>query len=219
MKELFVWFYQASNLPKGVPFSLNTTLSEEFNPKKPMPGFDYPWVRYNHYAMDFPPPSPELQLPEHLFFVVKKEKELLFDFITFKGSYKIVSKDFLEYLETSDVLKNYEVASLTVVSNTGKSITKKEYFALRFGIFDDDLINFNELSKLAVPNLRSRFVYEDIKANKKIERDLFFVDNFCYQETILLTEKAKAEIQKRFYCPIIYSSKEFTTAYIQDNDW
>jgi hypothetical protein len=219
MKKLFVWFYQASHLPKGAPSPLNTTLTEEFNLKKPMPDFDYPWVRYNHYAMEFPPPSLELQLPEHLFFVVKGEKQILFDFLHFKGPYKVVSKRFLEYLQTNGLATNYEVARLTIVSNRGKYLTEKEYFALRFGKFDDGLIHFDEASRRAVPNLKDCFVYNTISTIEVTDRNMFFVNKPGYQETILLTEKAKIEIQKHFYSPAIYSAAEFTTVYIQDNEW
>ena len=219
MKNLFVWFYKSAGRPLGVPFQLNTTLTERFNPKNPLPGFDYPWVGYNHYQMDFPPKQPELQLPAHLFFVVKKEKELLFDFLNFKGEYKIVSKEFLALIEREKMGQHYEIAALTVVSDKGKSITKKEYFALRFGKFDDALVSFEETSKASVPNLADSFVYSEISAKKETNRNIFFVDNFCYQETVLLTQEGKKEIESKLYCPAIFSAEEFVRAFQEDNEW
>jgi hypothetical protein len=219
MKKLFVWFYQASNLPAGVPSPLTTTLTEKFDPKNPLPSFDYPWVRYNHYTMTFPPPHLALQLPEHLFFVVKREKEILFDFLPFKGPYKIVSKRFLDYLQTTGLPENYEVARLTVVSHTGKSLSEQGYFALRFARFDDALVHFEEGSKRDVPMLKNRFVYDTIHATETTDREVFVVDNFCYQETLLVTEKAKTAIQETFYRSAIYSAAAFSTAYRQDNEW
>jgi hypothetical protein len=130
-----------------------------------------------------------------------------------------VSKRFLEYLQSNGLPNNYEVARLTIVSSTGKHLTKKEYFALRFGKFDDDLLHFDEASKRAVPNLKDCFVYDTISTSEVTDRNIFFVDKPCYQEVVLLTEKAKIEIQKQFYCPAIYSAAEFTTAYSQDNEW
>nr|GFB41473.1 hypothetical protein [Tanacetum cinerariifolium] len=160
-----------------------------------------------------------LQLPEHLFFVVKREKEILFDFLPFKGPYKIVSKRFLDYLQTTGLPENYEVARLTVVSHTGKSLSEQGYFALRFASFDDALVHFEEGSKRDVPMLKNRFVYDTIHATETTDREVFVVDNFCYQETLLVTEKAKTAIQEMFYRSAIYSAAAFSTAYRQDNEW
>jgi len=219
MEEVFVWFYRAAERPKGVPFHLNTMLAEQFKPSNPMPGFDYPWVRYNPYKMDFPPSDPDLRLPEHLFLIVKKEREVLFDFMFFKNDYKIVSSEFLAYLKENGVRENYELAKLSVVNTSGKSITKKNYYALRFGRFDDNLLSFHESTKVSVADLPNRYVYPDLANSEKSDKNIFFLNSFCYQETVVMSAKAKQEIENNFYCPEIYSAADFARVYKEDNEW
>lgn len=218
MEDIFVWFYRAADRPKGVPFHLDTMLAEQFSARNPMPGFDYPWVRYNPYQMDFPPTDPGLQLPDKLVLVVKKNKEVLLDYMYFKNEYKIVSQEFLDYLIQSGVKGNYEASELSVVDTKGKNIAQKKYYALRFGRFDDELLNFDESTKVAVPSLRNRYLYPSI-TTKDASRKIYFVDNFCYREAVLMTAEGKREIEQKFYEPQIYSAADFVNVYQEDNLW
>jgi hypothetical protein len=72
MTELYCWFYTINKLPEGVPVPLQTAICETFNPKKPMPSFDFNWMDYNYYQMPFPPESKNLLLPQKLCLTVKK---------------------------------------------------------------------------------------------------------------------------------------------------
>lgn len=216
-QPIFVWFYRAASRPKGVPFHLDTMLAEQVKLSGSLPGFDYPWVRYNPYQMDFPPTDPALRLPEHLFFIVKKEKEVVFDFLHFKNEYKIVSQRFLDYLEWHGPQNTYEKAQLTVVNTAGKSIAKQPYYALRFGLFDDNKLSFK--NEAAATGLANRFLYRDITLAAPTGQDLFFARNFCYQETVLVTADAKRDLERMFYSPEIYPATKFIEVYQADNAW
>lgn len=213
MESLFIWYYIPRNLPKGVPLPLNTMVAENFNPNSPMPAFDYPWGRYNHYKMDFPPEEKDLRLPDNLFFIVKKEKELLFDYLNWKSEYKVVSAEMLLFLQENQLNDGYETAKLTVVNTSGKEISSKKYFLLRFGRFDDDLIDFNEPTKKRAVGTQGLFLYPDMQPSEKTNREIFVLKNFCYVETLIFSENLRKRIKGEFYLPEIYSSQEYVTAY------
>ena len=97
MKNVMIWFNQPSEQPKGIPAREDVTYTDDFNPKKPMYGADAPWLDYNHQLVPFPPPSKELEFPNHLFVVIKKNREVLFDFLPLDINCKIISKELLEF--------------------------------------------------------------------------------------------------------------------------
>jgi hypothetical protein len=217
MQELFVWFYRTAERPRGVPQPLDTVLAEQFRPGQSLPGFDYPWVGYNPYQMAFPPAAPALRLPEHLFLVVRKTRAVHFDFLPFKGEYKIVSQRFLDYLKQHGPPASYETAKLTVVNPAGQSIAHQPYYALRFGRFDDERLQLG--SAVGAEGLRNRFLYRAISLPAPTDQAVFVVQNFCYQDALLLTAQARQDVERQFYCPSIYSAAEFVDLYQQNYRW
>ena len=91
MEELFIWFYSSPNaLPKGVPATVMTTITEEFYPKNPTKIKRGEWIKYSPMFFSFPPED-KYKLPEELILVVKRQKEVLFDFLGYYEGIRVFS--------------------------------------------------------------------------------------------------------------------------------
>ena len=98
MEELFIWFYSSPNaLPKGVPATVMTTITEEFYPKNPTKIKRGEWIKYSPMFFSFPPEE-KYKLPEELILVIKRQKEVLFDFLGYYEGIRVFSDRLLNLL-------------------------------------------------------------------------------------------------------------------------
>jgi Immunity protein 43 len=139
----------------------------------------------------------------------KKTKEVKFDFLNKRGEYKIVSENFLAFIIDFGINENYETAELDILDLKGNKITSKRYYLLRFVRFDDDLFDFNENNKIPVKGfgMDDKFLYPDLQLKKSTKKEIFVLNNFCYQQIIIFTGKVKERIEKEFYVPEIYNKE------------
>jgi hypothetical protein len=218
MSELFIWFPTLENQPKGMPNIEENSLVEKYDPKKGVEGMDYDWMDYDFIKNGFPPKSTDHKLPEKLIYVIKKHKELLFDYLNFNGDILIVSDVFLDFLDEKGFKNCYEKASLKVVNKKGEDmINKKNYFAIRIGQFDDNLFDFVEKGKVKLKSLVGKskdFLYPNMKLkDDSSSKEMFIVNEFCYKGYFIFNENIKKEIMSNFYSPEIYSIKEYPALY------
>lgn len=214
MKNLYIWFYTTARKHKGVPYFIeNRSLRDDFNPKKDE-GIGK-WAGYNPVKDGFPPKDEELQFPKELFFIVQKEKELLLDFMPYQKNIMIVSDIFLDYLKGQKLDKNFEIADLKVVHKNGLELkVNKKYFAVRIGKFDDESFDFvREIRKRSIGG-GDFFLYPNLELNENNDkREVFFLNEFCYREALILTEEGKNEVKEKFYSPEIYKAEDYPLAY------
>lgn len=217
MNKVLIWYSQPAEQPKGVPARGDVTYTDEFNPKKPMYGADAPWLDYNHQLMPFPPTSKELKFPDHLFIVVKKHKEILFDFLSLDVNHKIISKSLLTFLQEHGANDGYEIAKASIIDTKGNVISTKEYFVIRIARFDDKLLDFVSNTKVESSNLHNHYVYKDIRILNDTKQQAFFSEKITYGESLLLSEDLKEEIRDKFYAVTLLSPEQYVTAF--DNPW
>ncbi|MFD2909193.1 Imm43 family immunity protein [Flavobacterium ardleyense] len=214
MENLYIWFYTTARKHKGVPYIIeNRSLSDVFTAKKDE-GMGK-WSDYNPTKDGFPPRDSRLKFPKDLFFIVQKEKEILLDFMPYHNNLMIISDVFLDYLKEQKIDLNFEIANLKVVHRNGLELkVDKKYFAIRIGKFDDELFDLDQQSKKRAAGSRDFFLYPNLKLKiKNIERDLFFLNELWYSEALILTEKGKEEVKKRFYSPEIYKAEDYPLAF------
>ncbi|UOQ55560.1 Imm43 family immunity protein [Hymenobacter cellulosivorans] len=217
MTKVLIWYSQPAEQPKGVPARGNVTYTDDFNPKKPMYGADAPWLDYNHQLMPFPPPSKELKFPDHLFVVVKKHKEILFDFFSLDVNHKIISKNLLVFLQEYGLNEGYEIAKASIIDTKGNVISTKEYFVIRIARFDDKLLDFISDTKVESNTLRNHYLYKDIRIINSTKQQAFFSEKITYGESLLLSEYLKEKIIDNFYAATLLSPEEYVTAF--DKPW
>ncbi|UOG77390.1 Imm43 family immunity protein (plasmid) [Hymenobacter tibetensis] len=217
MNKVLIWYNQPAEQPKGVPDRGDVTYTDDFNSKKPMHGADAPWLDYNHQLMPFPPPSKELKFPDHLFVVVKKHKEVVFDFFSLDVNHKIISKSLLTFLQKHGAKEGYEVAKASVINTKGNVISMKEYFVIRIARFDDKLLDFISDTRVESSTLRNHYLYKDIRIANNTKQQAFFSEKITYGKSLLLSEDLKEEITDKFYAVTMLSPEQYVTAF--DNPW
>ena len=218
-EELFIWFYSNPNaLPKGVPATVMTTITEEFYPKNPTKIKRGEWIKYSHMYFSFPPVE-KYKLPEELILVVKRQKEVLFDFLGYYEGIRVFSDRLLNLLIENDLNLQFEKATLNVVNTKGENIAKQPYYLLRFCRADNELFAFNDNLKIIARDWEDTFLYPDLHLKEPTDRNVFVLGSvlpdgyFCYQNAFIIKKTLKEEIEKLCYAPEIYSVSEFPEVY------
>ncbi|RPD43591.1 hypothetical protein DNI29_23395 [Hymenobacter sediminis] len=217
MTKVAIWFSQPAERPTGVPARGDVTYTDDFNPKKPMYGADALWLDYNHQLMPFPPPSQELELPAHLFVVVKKHKEVLFDFFSLDINYKIVSRDLLIFLQAHGIKEGYETAKASIINTKGNPISTKEYFVIRIARFHDNLLDFDVDTKVESQSLPNHYLYSNIRIKPDTSQSAFFSEKITYGESLIVSENLRKEIKNKFYATTLLSPEEYIAIF--DTSW
>jgi hypothetical protein len=223
MNNLYIWF-QRTKLPKGHPLLNDILLKSNFDLKRPNiihVGEDN-WRNFNHYNMDFPPKD-TFAFPSEMYLLInkKKYKEINFDYLDYHYYVKLVSENFISFLKENGLNKSYyEIASLNIIDLKGELMTKDKYYALRFGKFDDDLFNFNLESKKRAAGLRDTFIYPDMKIKTEItNKNIFVLFEFCYRDCLVLNEKGKNDVIKRYYSFEIYKAEDYPYIFNNQRNW
>lgn len=173
---------------------------------------NYKWTLYNPIKHGYPPKDKEMEFPKKLFFILRKPIELQFDYYRYKQNLLIVSEEFMNFLTENNLKSNFETASLQIFSKNGASLqAKSNYYAIRFGKFDDASFHFDETGKVRSGKEKDSFLlYPNLQLkDEKIQQKIFFLFEFCYRGFPIFTAEMKEEIETRFFSPEIYSLKEF----------
>jgi len=214
MEDLFIWYCTLPRRGKGVPQHGDTWIREKFSYGKEIEGLNYEWVNYDYLEHGFPPMDTKLLLPDELYFIIQRQKKLVFDFLPYRKNLFIISEKFKFFIETHLSDKPLEFARLKVVHKNNKEfLNEKKYYLLRVILFDDDLFDFIEEGKKRAAGLRGEFIYPSLILKNDVRQEIFFLDSFCYQESILFTGKIKDIIKAQFFRPEIYKIEDFYLAF------
>lgn len=208
----YIWYYTEARGVKGIPPASKIWLTESLNFDSPEP-LERDWMKYNPYKHNFPPEN-ELKMPSELNLIIDVNYEPQFDCIYVQRRILAVTDDFLEFLRSNGLDKQMEVANLSIYNRKGNLFTNKSYYAIRIGKFNDKLFDFDENTKKRAAGIKDFFLYPNMKLiEPSKEQNIFFLLEFCYNDCILLTEKAKDYVLANFYSPEIYSVQDFRFAY------
>jgi hypothetical protein len=216
----------------------------KFDIKKPKKYNDYEEHWKHTFMADYVQGSGKYKFPDEMYFVVtyKKYKKIDFDYFSILRKVRIVSENFLSFLNNNGIDDSYyEKAILHIIDLKGQTLTDKNYFALRFWHNKDDKDYFNlhkETEKAPIDDLESYFdaldggtgdnvkkdissdnsLYPDIELKKYMKgKNVFILNDFNYAETLIFTENVKDYILENFCSPEIYKAEDFPKVF--DNSY
>jgi hypothetical protein len=216
MESLYIWYPTSGRRTKGVPVVVNDVwIRENFTYGKEIEGLVYKWNDYEWNEEKIPHRQYCAKLPKELFLIFQREKNVLFDFLPYYEDMFIISEEFKIYIEEQLNNKIVEYSKLNVFHKSNREFTtQKKYYLLRVLTFDDDLFDFVEDGKKYAVGLGGKeFIYPNLGLKKETDQQIFFLDNFCYQQAVIFTEKIKEEIKNNFYAPEIYKIYDFYLAF------
>ena len=222
--NLIIWFNR-SKLPKGVPNLNKAILKDTFDVVKPKKIPPQHWTLYNKYKMEFPPIDNKYAFPKEMYLVIesKTTKAIQFDYLDYNGyDVKFVSADFLCFLEEHGLTVGYEKAHLNIVNLQGELLVTKPYYALRFGLYDDDLFDFSKQTKVRgkLEFGGTFYVYPDMKLKENNpQRLVFCIAEFSYRNALIFKKTIVKDILANFYAPEIYNIKDFPFVYANQYNW
>ena len=129
MKKLLVWGYALQSMDKagkmGLPRVSSGVLgiSEEFNPKKTHPDFDFPWSWFVK-GQEIPP------MPEKVYVCLKKARGVTFDFLPYNDFF-IMSARFLEFIKKYGFDHDFGMSKAIIVNTKGELLTNEVYYLVR----------------------------------------------------------------------------------------
>jgi len=215
-QNLYIWNYTSARQPKGIPSYSNNWLSEIFSPEDPKP-IEGQWVSFNPYR-DKPPLKEELKLPSQLYLFLRTKETPIFDWFYIHHHVMAVSEKFLAFLLENDLKEQIEIAELKIFNRQGIEFNEKKYFAIRIIKFNDSIFNLNEEIRKRAKGIKDEFLYPQMKLNTENEKqNIFFLLEFCYNESLLITEKAKDYILSNFYKPEIYRIEDYPLVFNNSN--
>ena len=156
---------------KGIPRIIETLIKDRIG-REQGPG---EWSLYIPGYHEYPP-SGGFALPTELYFEVPANNKLTFDFLGQSHKVKVVSEAMMHFLGECGLTDGFEVASLTVISKSGKTIeTQKNYFAMRFCILHDDLIEFGEKTEVeGGSQFKTSFsLYPNMRVKEGVMKNIF----------------------------------------------
>jgi hypothetical protein len=212
--ELFIWFYRGYLPVKGIPLNDDIIMFDSFDNNKNKFYNKSEWAVLDYKPMPFPPNDDKYKFPQEQYLVIKKKmKEILFDYIDYRSNVKIFSEELYNILLNNGLNTGYEKSETFIVDKTGNKLTDKKYIALRYGLFDDNLFNFNEKTKQRTKvNGSTNYTFPDlVLKDGAIEKSVFVINKFAYRNCIIFKGSILNELLK-FY-ETIYKIKEFPHIY------
>jgi len=201
---------------KGIPRNIETLVLETISPK-----FVGRWSSY--YSALGKPPTGENSFPKQVYFEVPANNKIMFDFLGRSHHVKIVSERMLQFLKEQGLVENYELATVEIVNRRGRKIeTEKQYFALRFYGFDDDLLEFNnkvKVSQISFQNLKPLTfdLFPNLKVKKSVEKKIFASNHPTFKDALVFTQEVRDLIaEKKFIGPNIYDMEELWQAFVDE---
>ena len=207
MKKLMVWGYSAQSLDelakRKVPkVSLGEVgISEEFNPKKTHPDFDFPWSWFVK-GQEIPP------MPEQVYVCLKKARGVTFDFLPYNDFF-IMSARSLEFIKKYGFDHDFGMSKAIIVNTKGELLTNEVYYLVR--IVDWEIQDDPDLA-----------LDEDdfsLEAYTNSDKDILLSSNYNYSRAFMVSENLKEKILENFSLPFLYSLEEWKELNNSDFYW
>lgn len=200
MKKLMVWGYSAQSLDelakRKVPkVSLGEVgISEEFNPKKTHPDFDFPWSWFVK-GQEIPP------MPEKVYVCLKKARGVTFDFLPYNDFF-IMSARFLEFIKKYGFDHDFGMSKVIIVNTKGELLTNEIYYLVR-------IVDWEIEDEIIYPDLGMDEEGFSLEAYTNLEKDIFLSTNHNYSGTLMVSANLKEKILEMFSLPFLYTLKEW----------
>ena len=200
MKKLMVWGYSAKSLDelakRKVPkVSLGEVgISEEFNPKKTHPDFDFPWSWFVK-GQEIPP------MPEKVYVCLKKARGVTFDFLPYNDFF-IMSARFLEFIKKYWFDHDFGMSKVIIVNTKGELLTNEIYYLVR-------IVDWEIEDEIIYPDLGMDEEGFSLEAYTNLEKDIFLSTNHNYSGTLMVSANLKEKILEMFSLPFLYTLKEW----------
>jgi len=202
---------------RGVPQEIETLIKESLERRGPGQ-----WMMYIS-GFHPTPPIGEHAFSKKVYLEVPANNKIMFDFLENAHHVKVLSEEMLNFLKEHGLTENYELAPVIVISRSGKVIeTEKNYFALRFYKFDNDLLEFGEavqVTRKPFQGIKSRAfeLYPNMKIKEGVDKKIFALKHLNYQRALVFTKEIKDLIvEKGFVGADIYSMDELWRAYTDE---
>ena len=210
MKKLLVWGYalQSSDelAKRKVPkVSLGEVgISEEFNPKKTHPDFDFPWSWFVK-GQEIPP------MPEKVYVCLKKARGVTFDFLPYNDFF-IMSARFLEFIKKYGFDHDFGMSKVIIVNTKGELLTNKIYYLVR-------IVSWEIENEIVYPDLGRDEKGFSLEAYTNSDKDILLSSNHNYSGAFMVSENLKEKILENFSLPFLYSLEEWKELNNLDSFW
>ena len=200
MKKLMVWGYSAQSLDelakRKVPkVALGEVgISEEFNPKKTHPDFDFPWSWFVK-GQEIPP------MPEQVYVCLKKARDVTFDFLPYNDFF-IMSARFLEFIKKYGFDHDFGMSKVIIVNTKGELLTNEIYYLVR-------IVDWEIEDEIIYPDLGMDEEGFSLEAYTNLDKDIFLSTNHNYSGTLMVSANLKEKILEMFSLPFLYTLKEW----------
>ena len=199
MKKLMVWGYSAQSLDelakRKVPkVSLGEVgISEEFNPKKTHPDFDFPWSWFVK-GQEIPP------MPEKVYVCLKKARGVTFDFLPY-NDFLIMSARFLEFIKKYGFDHDFGMSKAIIVNTKGELLTNEVYYLVR-------IVDWEIQDEIVYPDLALDEDNFSLEAFTNSDKDILLSTNYNYSGAFMVSENLKEKILENFSLPFLYSLED-----------
>ena len=210
MKKLLVWGYALQSLDelakRKVPkVSLGEVgISEEFNPKKTHPDFDFPWSWFVK-GQEIPP------MPEEVYVCLKKARGVTFDFLPYNDFF-IMSARFLEFIKKYGFDHNFGMSKAIIVNTKGELLTNEIYYLVR-------IVDWEIEDEIIYPDLGMDEEGFSLEAYTNSDKDILLSSNYNYSRAFMVSENLKDKILENFSLPFLYSLEEWKELNNLDSFW
>lgn len=210
MKKLLVWGYALQSLDelakRKVPkVSLGEVgISEEFNPKKTHPDFDFPWSWFVK-GQEIPP------MPEKVYVCLKKARGVTFDFLPYNDFF-IMSARFLEFIKKYGFDHNFGMSKAIIVNTKGELLTNEIYYLVR-------IVDWEIEDEIIYPDLGMDEEGFSLEAYTNSDKDILLSSNYNYSRAFMVSENLKDKILENFSLPFLYSLEEWKELNNLDSFW
>ena len=210
MKKLMVWGYSAQSLDelakRKVPkVSLGEVgISEEFNPKKTHPDFDFPWSWFVK-GQEIPP------MPEKVYVCLKKARGVTFDFLPYNDFF-IMSARFLEFIKKYGFDHDFGMSKAIIVNTKGELLTNEVYYLVR-------IVDWEIQDEIVYPDLALDEDDFSLEAYTNSDKDILLSSNYNYSRAFMVAENLKEKILENFSLPFLYSLEEWKELNNSDFYW
>lgn len=200
MKKLLVWGYSAQSsdelAKRKVPkVSLGEVgISEEFNPKKTHPDFDFSWSWFVK-GQEIPP------MPEKVYVCLKKARGVTFDFLPYNDFF-IMSARFLEFIKKYGFDHDFGMSKAIIVNTKGELLTNEVYYLVR-------IVDWEIQDEIVYPDLALDEDDFSLEAYTNSDKDILLSSNYNYSRVFMVSENLKEKILENFSLPFLYSLEEW----------
>ena len=211
MKKLMVWGYSAQSLDELVKRKVpkvslgEVGISEEFNPKKTHPDFDFPWSWFVK-GQEIPP------MPEKVYVCLKKARGVTFDFLPYGYNFFIMSARFLEFIKKYGFDHDFGMSKAIIVNTKGELLTNEVYYLVR-------IVNWEIEDEIVYPDLALDEDDFSLEAYTHSDKDILLSSNHNYSGAFMVSENLKGKLLEKFSLPFLYSLEEWKELNNLDSYW